>query len=87
MGTTLWFRGNFDNSVSAIPTGLMAGTVTPSATSNSLYKDPVVFVGTGVLTQATTQRAAAYTANPPGFSAAGYAIDATSKLTDYYEVG
>ena len=87
MGTTLWFRGNFDNSVSAMPTGLMAGTVTPSATSNSLYKDPVVFVGTGVLTQATTQRAAAYTANPPGFSAAGYAIDATSKLTDYYEVG
>ena len=88
-GATMWFRCHVNNNDGSTGTsGWMAGGSAPTATSNSLYKEAVLFTVTnGQLTQAVTQRAASVLANPPGFAQPGGYIDSTSKLTDSYEVG
>ena len=85
----MWFRCHVNTSDgSSGTTGWIAGGSAPNTTSNSLYKEAVLFTVTnGQLTQAATQRAASVFANPPGFAQPGGYVDASSKLTDSYEVG
>ena len=71
--------------------GWVAGNGTHSISNNMVYKERIAWLGAGStdieLIPPASQRAAAYTANPPGYSGPGVSKSSSANISSYYSTG
>jgi len=75
-GSTMWF--------STGSTGWIGSAAPSSATNNYAFMDDIYNTGSALTRTFSTQRAAAYTANPPGYSGPAVRTSNTITVNNYY---
>lgn len=82
-GATMWWMMGLS--------GWVAGNGTPSISNNMVYKERIAWTGAGStdaeLVPPASQRVAAFSANPPGYSGPGVSKSSGANVSSYYSTG